>query len=93
MWNNFNSGSSIGTFGSDGIILRDEESEYGRITLEKTDDFYAITCGEYGSFVHTAFFSTLETANCKFEQMKTDLEAIFSTENGYELIEDFVCKY
>lgn len=44
-------------YGSEGgIILLDEEYHQScRITLEKCERYYAITCGIYGSMVHTVF--------------------------------------
>ena len=56
MWTKLNTAGQTGSEG--GRILCDEE--YGsacRITLEDCGDRFAVTCGVYGAFVHTAFCS------------------------------------
>lgn len=49
--------SATGTAGSEGgVVIADEEYKNScRITLEKCEKYYAITCGVYGAMVHTAF--------------------------------------
>lgn len=94
-WTNFDSGSTVGEIGTEGgEIIKDEEFDSAaRITLEKlSDGDYAVTCGVYGDFFHTAWFNDLE----KYEQMKSDFEEILVQENDgdhYRLIEEFVRKY
>ena len=54
MWKDLYVAGDIGSEG--GTILADEEYKNScRITLEKCEKYYAITCGIYGSMVHTAF--------------------------------------
>ena len=85
MWSEFDKGKSIGTEGSEcGIITKDEEHQYGaRITIEKkgTTAPWAITCGIYGSFMHTAFGSSEEEINVKYDKMKTELVEIMNEED------------
>ena len=79
-WTPFENGKTIGTRGSeDGIILVDDEHDLGaRITLERDGSIapFAITCGIYGSLLHTRFFSARETAERNLEEMKQALELI-----------------
>ena len=65
----------LGGKGSEGgVVLRDEEyEETCRITLERCKDCYAVTCGVYGSMVHTAFFDEKDYEE-KYEQMKMELQ-------------------
>ena len=95
MWKQLN---TIGTIGSeDGIIVKDEQyREQCRITLEKCEKYYAITCGIYGAFVHTAFCDE-EKSEIKYETMKQELQD-FMDENKTEDEEDefynyFINKY
>ena len=58
MWNDIYKPDSIGSEG--GTIIADEEyKESCRITLERCERYYAITCGVYGSMMHTAFCDRL----------------------------------
>jgi hypothetical protein len=82
-WYPFQNGETVGHSGSeDGAIVIDEEHPYGaRITLErdcKTAPF-SITCGIYGSMVHTAFFGDSSSAQGGYKQMKADLTALLVT--------------
>lgn len=94
-WYDYDEGSEIGEHGTEGgEIIKDEELDNSaRITLEKLSDWhYAVTCGIYGAFFHTAWFSELE----KYDLMKSDIENILSQENEddfYRLIEEFTDKY
>lgn len=57
-------------------MLEDEEYAAGaRITLERNGDIApcAITCGRYGLFVHTRFFSSEEEARREYFEMKIEL--------------------
>lgn len=72
-WINNNELKTIGTKGSEnGIIIIDKEfREESRITVEEKEKCYAITCGVYGYFVHTAYTDNyLEMYN----NMKKDIE-------------------
>ena len=73
-WNVLDEGKTIGELGLEGgVILFDEEYD-GRIciTLEKTEEYYAITCGVYGEFVHTVFADENDHM-MKYEAMKKEL--------------------
>ena len=71
MWDNIIVENSIGS--EDGIVLRDEEyANSCRITLEKCPKRYAITCGVYGSMVHTVFCG--EDFENIYEAMKKELK-------------------
>jgi len=73
-WIPYKDGSSIGGVGSEnGTILYDEEFDGGcRITMEKCPRYYAITCGVYGSMVHTVFRGS-DDAKDTYESMKNEL--------------------
>jgi hypothetical protein len=77
-WSPFEGGETIGKRGSEnGVILEDEEYASGaRITLEGSAEIapFAITCGCYGLFFHTRFFSTEEEARREFSEMKVELD-------------------
>lgn len=81
---------SIGGIGSEGgIICADEEyQEACRITLEKCPRYYAITCGIYGSMVHTVFRGP-EDYQETYDAMKKELSKFIET--GYTEDED--CKF
>ena len=82
-WTPFDSGSSIGTEGSEsGTIVADFEHSLGaRITIERDGDIapFAITCGIYGWFVHTRFFSTRAEADTECAAMQNAMGAIIQT--------------
>jgi len=106
-WEAFESGSSVGLEGSEGgIILRDEEHEAGaRITLEKCErPPFAITCGLYGTMVHTAFATTEHESILQYEAMKAGLGrliALWPDEDAsdedmaefYRAVSDFVDRF
>jgi len=53
MWDNIYQPYQTGSEG--GLIIADEEyRDSCRITLEKCERYYAITCGVYGGMMHTA---------------------------------------
>ena len=78
-WHPFANGSSLGERGSeDGTIVLDEEhSDGARITLEQGGHVapWSITCGVYGSMVHTRFFVTHGEAEAAFVATKSGLGA------------------
>lgn len=82
MWKLFEGGKSIGSIGSEtGTIILDDEHELGaRITLEEKTRHapFAITCGIYGWFCHTRFFSTKSEAVFEYEEMKDALLEILN---------------
>jgi hypothetical protein len=92
-WYAFKNGSTIGQRGSEeGIILRDEEHDYGaRITLERAGARapLAITCGIYGWMFHTRFLSQETQAQQDFDAMKATLDRIL---RAIPLIDDPDCK-
>ena len=79
-WTPFDSGSSIGTEGSEsGTIVADSEHDLGaRITIERDGTIapFAITCGIYGWFVHTRFFLTRDEADSECAAMQSAMDAI-----------------
>ncbi|MBO7208630.1 MAG: hypothetical protein J6V58_02715 [Clostridia bacterium] len=80
-----------------GIIIKDEEyMESCRITLEKCSKYYAITCGVYGTMVHTAFCSA-EDCDDVYEKMKMELQEFIDSDltddEECEFYENFVMKY
>ncbi len=81
-WEPFEGGRTLGEHGSEGgIILCDEAHEAGaRITLEQPgwSAPFAVTCGIYGLFVHTAFAQDKATAVGKYEAMKQQLDEIIA---------------
>lgn len=77
-WVPFKDGATIGQFGCDGYILRDEEFDGGaRITLELVGDHCEIVCGVYGTMVHTAF-EDRDHADEKYEDMRRELGAFMA---------------
>jgi hypothetical protein len=81
IWHAAENGSTIGQLGSEeGLILEDDEHSGGaRITLERRDGkpaAFAITCGVYGWFVHTRFFSDEREARDDLARMKSELSSI-----------------
>ena len=89
---------TIGTAGSEGgTIIADEEYRQScRITLEKCERWDAITCGVYGSMVHTAFADAASSAK-KYAAMKQDLQNFIDrdTTSAEEIAfyREFVQKY
>ena len=76
MWNDIYKPDSIGSEG--GTIIADEEyKESCRITLERCERYDAITCGVYGSMMHTAFCDKSHSQEV-FDNMKNDLQAIIA---------------
>lgn len=85
-WHAFEGGASIGQRGSEeGVFVEDQEHAGGaRISLERDTRVapFAITCGVYGWFFHTRYFSTEEEARREFEAMKVELELIMDLLSG-----------
>lgn len=78
MWKSLYIADTEGSEG--GIIIADEEYKNScRITLEKCEKFYAITCGVYGAMVHTAF-SDSENYQALYDDMKKELQEFIDTE-------------
>ena len=72
MWNDIYKPDSIGSEG--GTIIADEEyKESCRITLERCERYDAITCGVYGSMMHTIFYDKSHSQEV-FDNMKRDLQ-------------------
>jgi hypothetical protein len=100
VWNAFEDGRTVGTRGSEeGLIALDDEHPGGaRITLESEIRFggetasktvpFAITCGLYGWFVHTRYFSSETDAREAFAQMKLELERMIDLLSSQTLTED-----
>lgn len=95
MWNNIYKPDSIGREG--GIIIADEEyKESCRITLERCEMYDAITCGVYGSMMHTAFCESSHSLEV-FDNMKKDLQEFIDKDTTAEeediFYEEFISKY
>lgn len=76
VWYAYDEGASLGGLGSEnGTIRADEEYPLGaRITLEEGGyQPWGITCGIYGSMVHTTFASTESKARAKYDLMKAEI--------------------
>ena len=72
-----------------GIILKDEEYKRScRITLEKCPCYYGITCGVYGSMVHTAFAGESDDL-AKYEAMKKELGDFIDRDVNEDEASDF----
>lgn len=95
MWEKLN---TEGTTGSEnGEILADEEYKNScRITLEKCEKWYAITCGVYGAMAHTAF-SDFNNYQEKYDAMKKDLQDFIDKDTSFEeelaFYHEFTTKY
>jgi len=88
-WHPSENGTTIGQRGSEGGAIVDDEEHPGgaRITLEQLDGSaarFAITCGIYGWFFHTRFFSTEDEARRDLGRMKIRLEAIIALVSAAE---------
>ena len=95
MWKKLYISGNEGSEG--GRIIKDEEYNSScRITLEKCPDYYAITCGVYGSMVHTAFCG-MEDCMETYESMKRELAEFVDKDlteaETYEFYEYFTKKY
>jgi hypothetical protein len=81
-WEAYEGGGSIGQRGSEeGLICQDEEHPEGcRITLERDTTVapFAITCGVYGWFLHTRYFSKESESRQAYRDMKAGLEGILA---------------
>lgn len=79
-WQPMDGGATLGQRGTEGgVILRDDEHPWGaRITLEEPGMLapFGITCGVYGWFGHTRWFSTRDDAERDFAAMRDALGAI-----------------
>ena len=74
-WTPFQQGATVGQTGSEnGIIVKDEEYQNCRITLEQCDNYHVITGGVYGSFTHTAF-CTPQISMSVYNAMQRELQA------------------
>ena len=80
-WHAFDNGRTIGTTGSEGRIVIDEEHPAGiRVTLEENGEArYSITRGIYGSMVHSCFFGSEPEARETLVRMKSRLLQIADT--------------
>lgn len=95
MWDNIYQPDQIGSEG--GLIVLDEEyKDYCRITLEKCERYYAITCGVYGGMMHTAFCNSAQYQET-YNNMKKDLQEFIdkdtSGDEEIEFYDWFTSKY
>ena len=84
-----------GATGSEcGIVFSDEEYKKScGITLEKCQNYYAITCGVYGAMVHTTF-ADFDHYQSLYDEMKMELQKFIDTDtNEDEELEfyDYFC--
>ena len=88
-----------GDLGSEGgLVINDEEyKDSCRITLEKLPDRYAITCGIYGAFCHTAYCRLSDDKYQQYQRMKRDLREFIDRETTVEeelrFYDEFAKKY
>lgn len=95
MWKSICSAGAIGS--ENGIINADEEYKGAcRITLEKCDNCYAVTCGVYGAMVHTAF-SDLDHYQELYDAMKKELQDFIdrdtTSDEELEFYDDFTRRF
>ncbi len=95
MWNNILISGETGS--ENGIIIADEEYRNAcRITLEKCERYYAITCGVYGAMVHTVFTDS-EHYKDMYDDMKSELQEFLDRDTSAleeeEFYEQFTEKY
>ena len=87
-WSPFDNGATIGQTGSEqGVIELDEEyASEARITLEHDTRSapFAITCGIYGSMMHTRFLGSRDEAIAQFASMKDDLSNLLDAADKSE---------
>lgn len=86
MWNKVKKGANIGKQGSEnGIIIYDEEYQNScRLTLEKCEKYYAVTCSVYERMVHTAFGK---------EELQEFIDSNSTEDEEFSFYEDFTTKY
>ena len=95
MWNSVLISGETGS--ENGIIISDEEYKNAcRITLEKCERYYAITCGVYGAMVHTVFTDS-EHYKDMYDDMKSELQEFLDRDTSAleeeEFYEQFTEKY
>lgn len=95
MWNSVLISGQTGS--ENGTIIADEEYKNAcRITLEKCERYYAITCGVYGAMVHTVFTNS-EHYKDMYDDMKSELQEFLnrdtSASEAEEFYEQFTEKY
>ena len=95
MWNSVLISGDTGS--ENGIIIADAEYKNAwRITLEKCERYYAITCGVYGAMVHTAFTDS-EHYKDMYDNMKRGLQEFLDRDTSAleeeEFYEQFTEKY
>ena len=95
MWNSVLISGQTGS--ENGIIIADEEyKSVCRITLEKCERYYAITCGVYGAMVHTVFTDS-EHYKDMYDDMKSELQEFLDRDTSAleeeEFYEQFTEKY
>ena len=94
MWENIYVEGTVGSEG--GLILDDEEYAHScRITVEKCLDCFTITCGVYGSMVHTVFCG--ENYKEIYDAMKKELQEFIdrdlTADERYKFYEDFTSRF
>lgn len=79
-WYFVDNGATIGSVGSEGgqIVADEEYAGTARITLESGGKIapWAITCGIYGSMVHTRWLGDQREAEDAYSAMKNEIASI-----------------
>lgn len=93
-WDDLLGEDSVGTEG--GEVVADEGYKYScRITLEKLNRGYAITCGVYGDMVHTVYCG--DDCMSIYNEMKSELEKFIDSdltdEEKNRFYDDFISKF
>lgn len=74
-------------------MLDEEHAQGARITVESNGHApWSITCGIYGSMVHTRFFVRRDEAMAEVEPMKQGLEALLVGDDDGRF-SDFVARF
>ncbi len=93
-WDDLLGEDSIGTEG--GEVILDEGYKYAcRITLEELDNCYAITCGIYGSMMHTVYCGEnyMDIYNEMKSELKRFLDSDLSDEEKDKFYDEFTSKF
>ena len=95
MWKSLYISGATGSEG--GIIFNDEEyKESCRVTLEKCEKYYAITCSVYGAMDHTAFADTdhyQDTYNAMKKELQDFIDRDTTADEELDFYSNFCSKY
>lgn len=94
MWEDLLGEDSIGTEG--GEVIADEGYKYScRITLEKLNQGYAITCGIYGNMMHTVCCGDdyMGIYNAMKSEMERFIDSKITDEENNKFYNEFTSKF